>query len=67
MLRGLSPDPPPLFGAAAIADAEPATVYEDAHLMIVDKPCGLLSVPGRSGPLRDSVSGRLRARYADFA
>ena len=65
MLRGLPADSPPLFGAAAIAESEPAVVYEDDYLVIVDKPCGLLSVPGRSGLLRDSVSMRLRARYPD--
>jgi tRNA pseudouridine32 synthase/23S rRNA pseudouridine746 synthase len=65
MLRGLPADPPPVFGAGAIADAEPATVYEDEHLLVVNKPSGLLSVPGRSGLLRDSVSTRLRARYPD--
>lgn len=65
MLRGLPADPPPLFGAAAIAFGEPAVVYEDDYLVVVDKPCGLLSVPGRSGLLRDAVSTRLRARYPD--
>ncbi|WP_310572259.1 RluA family pseudouridine synthase [Gemmatimonas sp.] len=65
MLRGVPADPPPLFGAAAIAEREPAVVYEDEHLVVVNKPCGLLSVPGRSGLLRDSVSTRLRARYPD--
>ncbi len=63
MLRGLPADPPPVFGAGAIAEREPAVVYEDAYLVIVDKPCGLLSVPGRSGLLRDSVSTRLRVLY----
>lgn len=33
--------------------------------MIIDKPAGLLSVPGRSGALRDSVQTRLRARFLD--
>ncbi len=65
MLRGVPAEPPPLFGAAAIAEREPAVVYEDEHLVVVNKPCGLLSVPGRSGLLRDSVSTRLRARYPD--
>lgn len=65
MLRGLPADPTPVFGAAAIAAGEPAVVYEDDHLVVVDKPCGLLSVPGRSGLLRDSVSTRLRARYPE--
>ena len=65
MLRGLPADPPPLFGAARFADWEPAAMYEDAHLLIVDKPSGMLSVPGRSGLLQDSVSTRLRTRYPD--
>jgi tRNA pseudouridine32 synthase/23S rRNA pseudouridine746 synthase len=63
MLEGLPCDAAPLFGAAAIAASEPVTVYEDEYLLIVDKPSGLLSVPGRSGLLRDSVATRLRARY----
>ncbi len=67
MLRGLPADQPPVFGSAAIASHEPTVVYEDDYLVIVDKPCGLLSVPGRSGLLRDSVSTRLRARYPDSA
>jgi tRNA pseudouridine32 synthase/23S rRNA pseudouridine746 synthase len=50
---------------AAIAESEPRVVFEDEFLVVVDKPSGLLSVPGRSGLLRDSVSTRLRARYPD--
>ena len=65
MLGGLPADPPPVFGAGVIADSEPTVVYEDAQIVVVDKPSGLLSVPGRSGLLRDSVSTRLRARYPD--
>ncbi len=67
MLSGLPADPPPVFGAGVIADDEPATVYEDEYLLVVDKPSGLLSVPGRSGLLRDSVSTRLRTRYSNAA
>jgi len=65
MLLGLPADPAPVFGAEAIPDSEPAVVYEDAEIVIVDKPCGLLSVPGRSRLLQDSVMTRLRARYPD--
>jgi len=63
MLRGLPADAPPVFGAAAIAASEPSVVYEDAHLVVVHKPAGLLSVPGRSSQLQDCVVNRLRARY----
>jgi tRNA pseudouridine32 synthase/23S rRNA pseudouridine746 synthase len=37
-------------------------VYEDTWVVVVDKPCGLLSVPGRSGLLGDAVSTRVRRR-----
>ncbi|HZH75837.1 MAG TPA: pseudouridine synthase, partial [Archangium sp.] len=61
MLQGLSVDPaPPLEGAAS--QEEPRLVYEDPWLLVVDKPRGLLSVPGRHSPLRDSALVRLRRR-----
>jgi len=44
----------------------PPVVYQDEHIVIVDKPVGLLSVPGRSGALRDSVQTRLRTRYLEI-
>jgi tRNA pseudouridine32 synthase/23S rRNA pseudouridine746 synthase len=63
MLGGLPADPPPQYGVAALAPHEPAVVYEDAHIVVVDKPSGMLSVPGLSQ--KDCVSNRLRARYPD--
>lgn len=63
MLDGLAADPPPIFGTTRIAGDEPRVIFEDDWLVVVDKPCGLLSVPGRSGLLRDSVQTRLRQRY----
>lgn len=65
MLDGLSVDSPPLFGAEAIDPAEPRVLYEDAHLLVLHKPSGLLTVPGRSAALQDCVVSRLRARYPD--
>lgn len=55
-------DAPPEPGADAVASDEPRTVYADDAVVIVAKPVGLLSVPGRSGRLRDCVATRLRAR-----
>jgi tRNA pseudouridine32 synthase / 23S rRNA pseudouridine746 synthase len=63
MLDGLSVDPPPLFGTAALDPAEPHAVFEDEHLLVVNKPSGLLTVPGRTAALGDCVVSRLRARY----
>jgi tRNA pseudouridine32 synthase / 23S rRNA pseudouridine746 synthase len=36
--------------------------FEDDWLVVIAKPCGLLSVPGREPGLEDSVLQRLRAR-----
>jgi tRNA pseudouridine32 synthase/23S rRNA pseudouridine746 synthase len=63
MLDGLPVEPPPLFGIAAIDPAEPRAVFEDEHLLVVEKPTGLLTVPGRSASLSDCVVSRLRRRY----
>ncbi|HEX3479917.1 MAG TPA: RluA family pseudouridine synthase [Kofleriaceae bacterium] len=63
MLDGLACAAAPVFGAAATAADEPRVVHEDRWLVVVDKPCGLLSVPGRDGRLQDSVLTRLRARW----
>ena len=65
MLEGLGAAPAPVFGAAPIPPNEPLTVFEDEWLVVVAKPDGLLSVPGRGGQLKDSVLSRLRQRYPD--
>lgn len=65
MLGGLTVDAAPLHGSAAIAATEPAALFDDAWITVVSKPCGLLSVPGRSARLRDSVLTRLQARFPD--
>jgi tRNA pseudouridine32 synthase/23S rRNA pseudouridine746 synthase len=64
MLDGLDVEPPPRFGAGVVPAHEPTLVYEDRWLLVVDKPVGLLSVPGRAG-LGDSVLTRLRVRHPD--
>lgn len=40
-------------------------IYEDDTLLVIDKPSGLLSVPGRGPDKQDSLLLRVRARYAD--
>ncbi|HSK03862.1 MAG TPA: RluA family pseudouridine synthase, partial [Kofleriaceae bacterium] len=61
MLGGLPAEPPPVFGAAPAG--EPRVVFEDAWLVVVDKPAGMLTVPGRSSQLADCLLARLRARH----
>ncbi|MEQ9860835.1 bifunctional tRNA pseudouridine(32) synthase/23S rRNA pseudouridine(746) synthase RluA [Pectobacterium cacticida] len=38
-------------------------LYQDRHIMVVNKPSGLLSVPGRAPEHRDSVMSRIQADY----
>jgi tRNA pseudouridine32 synthase / 23S rRNA pseudouridine746 synthase len=40
-------------------------VYEDQWLIVVNKPAGLLSVPGRASDRQDSVLSRLRCSLPD--
>jgi tRNA pseudouridine32 synthase / 23S rRNA pseudouridine746 synthase len=40
-------------------------VQEDAHLLVLDKPAGLLCVPGRGEDKQDCLSARATARWPD--
>jgi tRNA pseudouridine32 synthase/23S rRNA pseudouridine746 synthase len=40
-------------------------VFEDAALLVVDKPAGLLAVPGRGADKQDCLSARLQARWPE--
>jgi tRNA pseudouridine32 synthase / 23S rRNA pseudouridine746 synthase len=48
------------------ANLDLSIVYEDEYLMAIDKPAGLLSVPGRTIDLQDSVLNRLQALYPEI-
>lgn len=59
MLQGLSVEEPPAEEPAS--DAFPPIVYEDEWLVVIDKPAGLLSAPGKiPGP---SVYDLAKQRY----
>jgi len=62
MLRGLNVAPEPDYVQQIAAD-EPRVVYEDEHLVVVNKPAGLLSMPGKA--CKDCVFTRLQARYPE--
>jgi tRNA pseudouridine32 synthase/23S rRNA pseudouridine746 synthase len=47
------------------ADAPLEILYEDAHLLVLNKPGGLLSVPGRGAEKQDCLSARVQRRYPD--
>lgn len=38
-------------------------LYDDEHIIVVEKPGGLLSVPGRGAHKQDSVASRVRTLY----
>jgi len=60
MLRGVDVEPHPDF-ALDVDASEPQTVFEDEHLLVINKPAGLMSTPGKH--IKDSVQTRLLERY----
>ena len=52
------PAPPP-------AAAPLRVLHEDAHLIALDKPAGLLAVPGRGADKSDCLSARAQCRWPD--
>ena len=41
------------------------TIYADAHLLVLNKPAGLLSVPGKGVDKQDCLSSRVQKSYPD--
>ena len=41
------------------------TSYADAHLLVLNKPAGLLSVPGKGADKQDCLSSRVQKSYSD--
>jgi len=64
MLEGLECEPAPDVGLLPIGEQAPKVLHEDGSIVVVEKPCGLLSVPGRGPQRRDSVEHRLQRRLA---
>lgn len=46
-------------------DAPLAVIHADAQLLVVDKPSGLLSVPGKAEGLGDCLESRVKAAYPE--
>ncbi len=55
----------PLMGflLSGLSEIDLSIVYQDQWLVVVNKPAGLLSVPGRYGDRQDSVESRLRLLF----
>ncbi|WP_432721750.1 pseudouridine synthase [Jeongeupia wiesaeckerbachi] len=47
------------------SDTGLSVIYADASLLVVDKPAGLLAVPGRGDDKADCLSARVQAVYPD--
>jgi tRNA pseudouridine32 synthase/23S rRNA pseudouridine746 synthase len=62
MLAGLATTVPQVYPDQ---DLEIPILYGDDWLVVVNKPAGLLAVPGRYGHSQDSVLSRLRHQLAD--
>ncbi|MFT4754645.1 MAG: tRNA pseudouridine32 synthase/23S rRNA pseudouridine746 synthase [Salibacteraceae bacterium] len=63
MLQGLSVEPNPME-TGTMDHLQIQTVFEDAHMLVINKPSGLLSVPGKS--VADSVANRLKTEHPDW-
>ena len=60
----LAPPPPRPLRPIAVA-AGLSVLHADAALLVLDKPAGLLSVPGRGPGNADCLSARAQALYSD--
>jgi tRNA pseudouridine32 synthase/23S rRNA pseudouridine746 synthase len=60
MLEGMEVEPKPDI-VGKFNDSFPETVYEDDDLVVINKPHGMLSVPGKEH--QDSVYQRIKTRY----
>lgn len=63
MLQGLEVDENPLLNPAH-KDKDLEIIFEDEWLLVVNKPAGMLSVPGKAED-NDSVYHRLKKKYPD--
>ena len=62
MMQGLDVEPNPLLHPKTTADSL-SIVHEDDYLLVVNKPAGMLSVPGKDG--LPSVYSYIKERYPD--
>lgn len=63
MLKGFEVQPRPIPIENHHANDDLVIIYEDEDLLVVNKPYGMLSVPGKE--IKDSVHTRLQQRYPE--
>ncbi|MCI6106018.1 MAG: RluA family pseudouridine synthase [Prevotella sp.] len=64
MLKGLDVAPNPL--AQKRHTAEPRVLYADEYIMVVDKPAGMLSVPGKAESVRSEFSDSVNISVEEY-
>ena len=64
MLKGLDVAPNPL--AQKRHTAEPRVLYADEYIMVVDKPAGMLSVPGKAESVRSEYSDSANVSVEEY-
>ena len=62
MMQGLEVEPNPLL-VSRVETEQLETVYEDEYLLVVNKPSGMLSVPGKTDQV--SVASLMTERYPE--
>ena len=62
MLQGMELDKNPLLENPAIGK-ELTTIFEDEHLLVIEKPAEFLSAPGKV--IQDSVATRMKHKYPE--
>lgn len=66
MLRGMDAEPDPILEAYDRIVCQLSTIYEDESILVVNKPSGLLSVPGKEYlPSVESITGCLSVHRLD--
>ena len=62
MMQGLEVEPNPLL-VSKVETEQLETIYEDEYLLVVNKPSGMLSVPGKTNQV--SVASLMTERYPE--
>ena len=64
-IQGVTRTSPPSENTLAATPAGIEVVYADASLLVLNKPSGLLSVPGRGADKQDCLSSRVQRLYPE--
>lgn len=65
LMRGVVHEEAPLYATESVSPEAPDCLFEDDAIVVLNKPTGMLSVPGAHARLQDSAQTRLRERYPE--